>query len=114
MADAIEAVMSTAIVLASIDRAYAVFTSQVGARYSKSVMIQALATNTGYVYIGNASGVNATNAIAVLDSGQSITFETSQMGLPGGGHFDLSGFWVIPSVAGEAVFGTYLRETGRA
>ena len=113
MAEAIETVMNTAVVLASIDRAYAVFTSVVGTRYSRSLVIQALATNLGYIFVGNSSGVNATNAIAVLDSGQSVTFETSMLGLPGGGYFDLSGFWVVPSIAGEAVFGTYLRETGR-
>ena len=109
MAELIEAIQGSTIV-ASSDNAVPVFTSRSGAVYSKSIVIQALATNTGYIYVGSTSLTRASLAIAVLDSGQSVTFETSQMGLKGGGHFDLSGFWVVASVAGEMVFGTYLRE----
>lgn len=46
----------------------------------ESFTIQAMASNIGYVYVGNASNVGATAALAILDSLGTAKFVASNFG----------------------------------
>ena len=58
-----------------------------------SFFIQAMASNIGYILIGNSSGVVATTAMAVLDSGAGIDFVASEEG-KGNPIFNLRSYFI--------------------
>ena len=79
-----------------------------------SIYFEALATNTGYIYIGDST-VSSTVYFARLSPGQGFTFSSDGVG--GSGRvgsigFQLSAFYVDSSVSGEKVQVTYMNQIG--
>lgn len=78
-----------------------------------AVYFEALATNTGYIYIGDAD-VSSTNYMARLtipsaSNAPSWAIRASDLSDHG---IQLSNFWVDSSVNGEKVMVTYMYKTG--
>lgn len=79
-----------------------------------SVYFEALASNTGYIYVG-ISTVSSTVYIARLSAGQGFSLSADGAGglyKAGGQGIQLSGLYVDSSVSGEKVLVTYMYPTG--
>ena len=70
-------------------------------------IIQALPTNTGYIYVGPSASVSPSTAFAILGSGQSISFSPSE-NWGGDPQYDLSDWYISFSIAGEGANVGYL------
>lgn len=75
-----------------------------------SIYVEALGTNTGYIYVGLVT-VSSTVYIARLSAGQSVSFSMDGAGLSGFAKgsldFQLSDFYIDSSVNGEKALITY-------
>lgn len=79
-----------------------------------SVYFEALAGNTGYIYVGTSS-VSSTVYMTRLSAGQGFTVGADGAGIghrAGGQGLQLSNFYVDSSVNGDKVLVTYLYSTG--
>lgn len=74
----------------------------------RSFMIQALATNTNNVYIGDSS-VSSTVFGIKLAAGNAVTVEAPVMGVGGSNDLDLSDWWLDVDTNGEGVSIIYLK-----
>lgn len=76
-----------------------------------SIYIEALGTNTGFIYVG-LSDVSSTVYITRLSSGQGIHLSADAVGRLGSVGLQLSALWLDSSVSGEKAQVTYMYPTG--
>lgn len=68
----------------------------------RSVILKALAANTGLIYVGNDGAGDVTSANGfVLDKGEVIMVKADEAAKGGDSRFDLSTLWVDADTAGD-------------
>lgn len=72
-----------------------------------SFYIEALGTNTGFIYVGDSS-VSSTLYMARLSAGQGFSLSGVSEGRGIGGEISLSTIWIDSSVNGEKALWSYL------